>query len=43
MSLPAPRGKKSLPTMLSRTDDFPELYKTGTDKEKVLYITIMEN
>ena len=34
MSLPAPRGKKSLPTMLSRTDDFPELYKTDTDEEK---------
>jgi hypothetical protein len=25
--LPEPRGKKSFPTTLSSTDDFPELYK----------------
>ena len=26
--LPDPRGKKSFPTMLSNTDDFPELCET---------------
>ena len=26
--LPDPRGKKSFPTTLSSTDDFPELYNT---------------
>ena len=36
--LPDPRGKKSFPTMLSSTEDFPELYKPlkGWDDKCIL-------
>jgi hypothetical protein len=31
-NLPEPRGRKSRPTILSRTEDFPELCNTGEMK-----------
>lgn len=34
--IPDPRGKKSFPTMLSRTEDFPELYKPQKNIESLI-------
>lgn len=33
--LPDPRGKKSFPTTLSKTEDLPELYKPEIEKIKL--------
>lgn len=34
-SLPDPRGRKSLPTTLSNTDDFPELFFNNQKRKKI--------
>lgn len=43
INLPEPRGKKSFPTMLSKTEDFPELCRTEQNHKDTLYIPSNEN
>ena len=43
-ALPDPRGRKSLPTMLSSTNDFPELWsdvkKRQTNSERARWLDL---